>query len=86
MLSLAVTGLVLGIRALGGLERVELALFDQLLRSRPAEGTDSRILVVEVTQEDANQYGYPLEDKTLAQLIKKLEAAQPRAIGLDMHR
>jgi CHASE2 domain-containing sensor protein len=65
---------------------LELALFDQLLRSRPAEGPDSRILVVEVTQEDTNQYGYPLEDKTLAQLIEKLEVARPRAIGLDMHR
>ncbi|MBW4662276.1 MAG: CHASE2 domain-containing protein [Drouetiella hepatica Uher 2000/2452] len=86
MLSLAITSLVLGIRALGGLEQSELALFDRLLRSRPGEGTDPRILVVEVTQDDTNQYGYPLEDKTLAQLIEKLETARPRAIGLDMHR
>lgn len=84
--SLAVTGLVMGMRWLGGLQALELGLFDQLLRLRPAEVADPRLLVVEVTQDDTNQYGYPLQDQTLATLLEKLAQMQPRAIGVDMHR
>lgn len=86
LIAALLSGLILTVRGFGGLERWELALFDQLTRARPSEGTDSRLLVVEVTQADTNQYGYPLEDKILAQLVEKLEAGQPRAIGIDMHR
>ncbi len=84
--SLVATGLVMGMRWLGGLQGIELRAYDQLLRLRPAEVADSRILVVEVTQEDTNQYGYPLQDKTLAAAIDKVAQMQPRAIGVDMHR
>lgn len=83
---LAITGSMLGIRWIGGLEGLELMAYDQMLRWRPAEVADSRLLVVEVTQDDTNQYGYPLEDKTLAQAIATLATLKPRAIGVDMHR
>jgi CHASE2 domain-containing sensor protein len=84
--SLAVTGLLLGLRSVGILQALELRAFDQVMRARPAEVADPRILVVEVTQADTNQYGYPLEDKTLAEAIRILNQMQPRAIGVDMHR
>lgn len=84
--SLAATSLVMGLRWLGGLEALELQAFDHLMRARAPEVADSRILVVEVTQEDTNEYGYPLQDKTLAELLAKLTQMQPRAIGVDMHR
>lgn len=77
---------ILGLRYLGLFQPFELLAYDLLLRQRPAETTDPRILVVEVTEEDTNRYGYPLEDKFLAQLLQKLYQAQPRAVGLDMHR
>lgn len=84
--SLVATGLVMGLRWLGGLQGLELTAYDRLLRLRPPEVADPRILVVEVTQEDTNQYGYPLSDQTLATAIETLAAMKPRAIGVDMHR
>ncbi|NJO43020.1 MAG: CHASE2 domain-containing protein [Cyanobacteria bacterium RU_5_0] len=81
-----VTSVVMGVRFLGILQAWELTAFDHLMRMRPPEIIDPRILVVEVTQQDTKQYGYPLEDAKLAELIGKLEAYQPTAIGLDMHR
>ncbi len=84
--SLVVTGLLMGLRGLGGLQALELKAFDQVMRARPAEVADARILVVEVTQDDTNRYGYPLQDKALAQAIQILTQMQPRAVGIDMHR
>lgn len=84
--TVGITGLVMGLRWLGLLQSLELSLFDHLLQQRPVEVADSRILVVEVTQDDTNAYGYPLSDQTLATLIEKLTQFRPRAIGVDMHR
>jgi CHASE2 domain-containing sensor protein len=81
-----VTALVIGVRSLGVLEPVELAAYDYLVRQRPTEPIDPRILVIEVTEADTNRYGYPLPDAILVQLMQKLEKSQARAIGLDMHR
>ena len=82
-----ITGLVLGLRFAGVLQSAELQTFDFLMRLRPnKDSVDPRILVVEVTEADTNQYGYPLDDATLAELIQKLEQLHPQAIGLDMHR
>ncbi len=74
------------LQKLGVLYPLELAAYDLLLRQRPAETTDPRILVVEVTEADTHRYGYPLEDKLLAQLLQKLYEGNPRAVGVDLHR
>jgi CHASE2 domain-containing sensor protein len=82
-----IASLVMGLRFVGVLQPTELQAFDHLMHLRPREGSvDRRILVVEVTESDTNQYGYPLTDAILTELIQKLEKLQPRAIGLDMHR
>ena len=89
--SLVSTGLVLGTRYFGFLQSLEMAAFDQLIQMRPDEPPDSRLLVVLVT--DADVQAQPqkerhgsLSDSTLAQLLQKLEADQPKAIGLDIYR
>ncbi|HIK06659.1 MAG TPA: CHASE2 domain-containing protein [Trichormus sp. M33_DOE_039] len=85
--SLAITGVVLGLRGLGSLEGMELGAFDQLMRSRPDEGVDNRFLVVGVNDADIQtRKEYPIEDGTLAQLLAKLEAQAPRVIGIDILR
>lgn len=84
--SFVVSGLILTLRWLSGLQTLELKAFDHLMRLRPPEVADARILVVEVTEADTNRYGYPLQDQTLAQLLDQLAQMNPRAIGLDMHR
>jgi CHASE2 domain-containing sensor protein len=89
--SLAVTGLVMGGRAFGLLQSWELKAFDQLVRLRPNERQDSRLLVVAITEADfqlpeqKSRKG-SLSDLALARLLEKLESYQPRAIGLDIYR
>ncbi|MEH2166395.1 MAG: CHASE2 domain-containing protein [Nostoc sp.] len=89
--SMVVTGILIGIRYLGVLQPLELSAFDQLVRLRPPEKPDSRLLIVTVTEEDvqAQKSEKPqgsLSDKSLAQLLEKLEAYQPQVIGLDIYR
>lgn len=86
-LGLAVTLGVMLLRFSGILQGMELGTFDRMLRSRPAETIDDRILVVEVTQENINDFGgYPLSDQLLADTIQSLQQHDPVAIALDMHR
>lgn len=90
--SLIVTALIITMRSLGILQSSELMSFDHVMRSRPYERPDQRILVVTVTEADvraqpANERaGASLSDKTLALAVKKLEQFKPRAIGLDIYR
>ncbi|HBB36144.1 MAG TPA: adenylate/guanylate cyclase domain-containing protein [Cyanobacteria bacterium UBA8803] len=85
--SMAATGLLLGVRHLGGLQPLELTAWDLMVRLRPDEGSDPRLLVVAITEQDIQaQKLWPLSDRTLAQLLTALERYQPQAIGLDIHR
>jgi CHASE2 domain-containing sensor protein len=84
--SLVVTSLLMGGRSLGLLQKWELESYDQLLRQRPSELADSRILLVGANEADIRQYKYPLPDAILAQLIEKLNRYRPVAIGLDIIR
>mgnify|MGYP000148812867 CR=1 FL=1 len=90
--SILTTSLVMGVRYMSWLERWELSAFDWLMRMRPGELIDPRILVIEITEDDLNKYvgnkyeKQILRDATLATLIQKLEKYKPLAIGLDLHR
>ncbi|WP_009632120.1 CHASE2 domain-containing protein [Synechocystis sp. PCC 7509] len=87
--SVVVTSLVIGVRQLGGLQTWELAAMDSLQRLRPIEGVDPRILVVAISEADIqaqSQRQGSLSDRTLEQLLIKLEQYRPRAIGLDIYR
>ena len=50
----------MGVRELKWLQPWELKAYDQMLRSRPVEPPDHRILLVEITQEDLAQEQWPL--------------------------
>jgi CHASE2 domain-containing sensor protein len=90
--SLFVTALIIGMRSLGNLQSSELMSFDHLMRSRPDEAQDQRILLVGITEADVRTQppkergGASLSDKTLALVVRKLEQFKPRAIGLDIYR
>jgi CHASE2 domain-containing sensor protein len=90
-LSVVVSGLVIGLRTLGLFQAAELAAYDRLLRLRPAEPMDQRLLVVTVDAADIQAQGSEmrngsLSDRTLVQLLTILNQATPRAIGLDIYR
>ncbi|HBB33489.1 MAG TPA: adenylate cyclase [Cyanobacteria bacterium UBA8803] len=90
--SVAVTVLIIGMRSLGLCQGLELQAFDWLMRSRPNEAPDPRLLVITVTEKDVQNQnpqerrGASLSDRALAQLLKKLQSYQPQVIGLDIYR
>lgn len=86
-----VTVAVVGMRLFGLLQPQELWTFDRLMQMRPHEGTDPRIAIVKVTE---NDFQLPemqsrrgsLPDLALNRLLQKLEKYEPIAIGLDIFR
>lgn len=91
-LSLAVTTAIMGFRSLGLSEKWELTAFDSMMRSRPDEGKDNRILIVEITESDVQKQNAEargaasISDSALAELVSKLEKHNPRVIGLSIYR
>jgi len=82
----AIAGTVMLVRWFGLLQVWEWAAFDQFVRWRPSEPIDNRIVVVEIGERDLQKYGYPISDGVMAQLLQKLNAGKPQAIGLDIYR
>jgi CHASE2 domain-containing sensor protein/nitrogen-specific signal transduction histidine kinase len=75
------------VRCAGGLEHEELTAYDRMIRSRPLEPQDARIVIVGITEKDLQKSRqYPLSDGLLADLIEKIKAQNPRVIGLDIIR
>ncbi|NJK39992.1 MAG: adenylate/guanylate cyclase domain-containing protein [Oscillatoriales cyanobacterium RM2_1_1] len=82
-----VAGLVIGVRALGLLQLLEWAAWDQFIRWRPPEPIDQRIVLVEIGESDINQVKqWPISDGDLARLLNNIKQQQPRTIGLDIYR
>lgn len=72
---------------LGTFRILEWATLDCLFQTRPAEPVDRRIAIITIEEADLKQVGdWPIPDAVLAQLIKKVSAQQPLAIGLDLYR
>lgn len=87
MPGIAVIGLVILVRLLGGLEFLELAALDNFLRWRSPAPIDDRILIVGINERDIRDLeSYPLSDRELASLITTLEKYDPLAIGVDLVR
>lgn len=84
--SLGVTALVWGARELKWLQFWELKAYDQMLRSRPAEPPDPRILLITITEEDLAKQSWNLSNDTINQLLAKVESYQPRVIALNIYR
>jgi adenylate cyclase len=83
-----VAAAVLGLRAVGWMQRLELAHYDHLARLAAAgPPNDARIALVEVSEEDIQALGsWPLSDGTLARTIEILSEAGARTIGVDIYR
>ncbi|WP_341733145.1 CHASE2 domain-containing protein [Microcoleus sp. EPA2] len=85
--SAAVTLSLIGARQLGILESVELAAYDQMVRWRPDESPDSRLLIVGITESDIQRLKqWPISDRKITEILQKLDKLQPRVIGLDVLR
>ncbi len=86
LISLAVTFLAMGLRWLGALQLLELAAYDRMVQWQANTSLDPRLLLVTVTDRDVETYQDPLSDRTVHQLLTKIERFQPRVIGLDIYR
>ncbi|MGF1479096.1 MAG: CHASE2 domain-containing protein [Cyanophyceae cyanobacterium] len=85
--------LVSGVRSAGMLQAWELQAYDQMVRLRPLEDPDERIVVVTVDEQDI-QYqqelgmemknSTSLDDRALTQLLEKIQPHQPRVVSLDI--
>ncbi len=89
--SIAVTGLMLGVRSIGILQPLELWAFDRLLTLRPTELPDSRLLIITINEadiqaQDPKDRRSSLSDKAFDRLLNLIELHQPRAIGIDIYR
>lgn len=80
-------GLVIAATSGGLFQLLEWAARDQLVRLRPREPVDPRIVIVTINESDLTKIGKgQIPDGILANLIEKLNAQKPRVIGLDLYR
>jgi CHASE2 domain-containing sensor protein len=91
LIGLAVTGAVMGVRAVGWLESPELWGFDRLLRARPYEQPDPRLVIITIDDDDIraqtqDERRGSLADETLNRLLHQLHQANVGVIGLDVYR
>jgi CHASE2 domain-containing sensor protein len=93
LIGLGTTVAVTATRLVGLLQPLELSAYDMTVRARPLEKPDSNILVIGITNEEAQkekqnrtQPGFSLSDETLDRLLKKIEPYQPRTIGMDIYQ
>ena len=85
--TVVITAMLTGLRQIGILEAIELEAFDQMIRLRPDESPDERLLVVAITEKDIKKIQEEtISDQNLNQLLGKLEEYQPLLIGLDIFR
>jgi adenylate cyclase len=78
------------LRSGGHLQSVSLAIYDLYLRLSPQSSPGnaaSRVVLVLISDDDINRLGeWPISDGTLANALARLQAAEPRVIGLDVYR
>lgn len=78
---------ILLLRSIGLLQSLELAALDQLFRLRPNEVSKERVTIVAIDEASLRQVGsWPIPDDVIVELLQKLQAYQPSAIGLNIYR
>jgi len=84
--TLLATTLITGAKSLGGLQRFELFIYDSLVRLKRDEGQDPRLIVVGIKETDIQQYGHPLSDGEVAEVLQIIQRHNPKVVGLDIYR
>ena len=78
--------LVVWVRGYGVLQPMELALHDAMrvlwTRAQPVQD----VVLVGMTEADIKRWQYPLSDDLLGELLERIAAWHPRAIGVDIYR
>ena len=79
---------VAGLRLLGALQGMELAVYDLYLTTRSdLTWREKRVALVLIDDEDIRRVAqWPLSDDTLAQVVENLAASGARTVGFDLYR
>ena len=87
IISLLVLLTVMFVRSRGWLQAPELFVYDHLVKARTKlDSKDDRIVLIGMTEEDLQRYGYALSDRILAEVLHNVGKQNPVAIGLDFYR
>lgn len=86
LISLGIALAVIGLRQLGGLQTLELKLFDSYVHNSVTNVELPGVVVVGINEVDIRHNHWPLSDDTVAELLERLQTYQPAAIGLDIYR
>ncbi|HYR35331.1 MAG TPA: adenylate/guanylate cyclase domain-containing protein [Burkholderiales bacterium] len=83
-----VFAVLIGLRTVGALEGLELAVYDWHIRLRPgAPARRPPVVLVTISDRDMAQFGtWPVPDGLLAKGLETLSRSGARAIGLDIYR
>lgn len=82
--SVAVLGLAIGLGLCNGLGRLDAVIHDAYVATRPAASVPE-VVVVAITPECVAQVGrWPWPREVHAELIERISAQQPMALGIDM--
>ena len=72
---------------LGFFELTEWKMLDLVLRSRPAEPMDERVVIIGINEADIQAMeSYPITDQDLSLLLRELDNLNPRTVGIDIFR
>lgn len=77
---------VCAMQPLGLLRDVDWSVNDMTLRMRPQAPVDESIVIVYADEADVVDLLWPLSDRILTDLLKRIDAAEPIAVGLDIFR
>ncbi len=89
LISFAVIGILLFVRSMGWLQKLELIPYDRFVNQRmlpEREKKDDVIRLVGMTERDLQELGYPISDDKLLAVLKAINEQQPCVIGLDIYR
>jgi len=87
IMTLAVSGVAIGLRLAGSLQLLEWVALDQFFQWRPSEAPDSRIVLVTIGESDiAALEQWPISDALLAKALTTIQEQQPRVVALDIYR
>ncbi len=74
-------------RLTGSLQFLEWMLLDTFLKMRPHEAVDEKVVIVGINEDDIKKIGrFPIPDREIAGLIKKVHSYKPRIIGVDIFK
>ncbi|MCW5316238.1 CHASE2 domain-containing protein [Nostoc sp. KVJ3] len=74
-------------QSLGFFNLLEWKIRDEWVRQRSQEAIADEIVIVTIDEHDIQSVRkWPIPDWALAELLEKIRAQQPRAIGLDLYR